>query len=112
MHGGNCGCALCAEFTDFQAAAERDCAGGYGGAAVLGSGSRDFNRAAGAKTNRHRIKGAAAFSKRPSLRNRHGAAGHFAPISLMAGLTMTSAANASLLNHFEIAATSVIAMCV
>ena len=30
----------------------------------------------------------------------------------MAGLTMTSAANASLLNHFEIAATSVIAMCV
>lgn len=33
-----------------------------------------------------------------------------APISLMFGLTMTSAANASLLNNFEIVATSIIAM--
>ena len=35
-----------------------------------------------------------------------------APISLMAGLTMTTAANASLLNNFEIVATSIIALCV
>lgn len=35
-----------------------------------------------------------------------------APISLMVGLTMTNAANASLLNNFEIAATSVIALIV
>ena len=35
-----------------------------------------------------------------------------APISLMVGLTMTTAANASLLNNFEIVATSVIALCV
>ncbi|NLA52965.1 MAG: DMT family transporter [Clostridiales bacterium] len=33
-----------------------------------------------------------------------------APISLMVGLTMTTAANASLLNNFEIVATAVIAM--
>ena len=33
-----------------------------------------------------------------------------APISLMAGLTMTTAANASLLNNFEIVATSLIAL--
>jgi len=35
-----------------------------------------------------------------------------APIFLMIGLTMTTAANASLLNNFEIVATSVIALCV
>lgn len=35
-----------------------------------------------------------------------------APIFLMAGLTMTSAANASLLNNFEIVATSIIALCI
>ncbi len=35
-----------------------------------------------------------------------------APILLMAGLTMTTAANASLLNNFEIVATSVIALAV
>lgn len=35
-----------------------------------------------------------------------------APICLMAGLTMTTAANASLLNNFEIVATSVIALAV
>ncbi len=35
-----------------------------------------------------------------------------APIFLMIGLTMTSAANASLLNNFEIVATSIIALCV
>ena len=35
-----------------------------------------------------------------------------APIFLMFGLTMTTAANASLLNNFEIVATSVIALCV
>lgn len=35
-----------------------------------------------------------------------------APIALMVGLTMTTAANASLLNNFEIVATSVIALCV
>lgn len=35
-----------------------------------------------------------------------------APIFLMGGLTMTSAANASLLNNFEIVATSLIALCV
>lgn len=35
-----------------------------------------------------------------------------APIFLMLGLTMTTAANASLLNNFEIVATSVIALCV
>ena len=34
-----------------------------------------------------------------------------APIFLMIGLTMTTAANASLLNNFEIVATSVIALC-
>ena len=33
-----------------------------------------------------------------------------APICLMAGLTMTTAANASLLNNFEIVATSIIAL--
>lgn len=33
-----------------------------------------------------------------------------APISLMVGLTMTSASNAALLNNFEIAATSIIAL--
>lgn len=35
-----------------------------------------------------------------------------APIFLMIGLTMTSAANASLLNNFEIVATSIIALCI
>ena len=35
-----------------------------------------------------------------------------APIFLMVGLTMTTAANASLLNNFEIVATSLIALCV
>jgi Permeases of the drug/metabolite transporter (DMT) superfamily len=35
-----------------------------------------------------------------------------APILLMAGLTMTTAANVSLLNNFEIVATSVIALCI
>lgn len=35
-----------------------------------------------------------------------------APISLMIGLTMTTAANASLLNNFEIVATSIIALCI
>ncbi|MEG2702535.1 MAG: DMT family transporter, partial [Clostridia bacterium] len=35
-----------------------------------------------------------------------------APILLMIGLTMTTAANASLLNNFEIVATSVVALCV
>lgn len=35
-----------------------------------------------------------------------------APIFLMAGLTMTSTANASLLNNFEIVATSIIALCI
>lgn len=35
-----------------------------------------------------------------------------APIALMAGLTRTTAANASLLNNFEIVATSLIALCV
>lgn len=35
-----------------------------------------------------------------------------APILLMIGLTITSAANASLLNNFEIVATSIIALCV
>ncbi len=35
-----------------------------------------------------------------------------APIFLMVGLTMTTAANASLLNNFEIVATSVIALCI
>lgn len=35
-----------------------------------------------------------------------------APVLMMTGLTMTSAANASLLNNFEIVATSVIAFCV
>lgn len=35
-----------------------------------------------------------------------------APIALMVGLTMTTAANASLLNNFEIVATSIIALCV
>ncbi|KUO74307.1 MAG: hypothetical protein APF77_21125 [Clostridia bacterium BRH_c25] len=35
-----------------------------------------------------------------------------APISLMVGLTMTSSANASLLNNFEIVATSVIALAI
>ncbi|MBR6652944.1 MAG: DMT family transporter, partial [Anaerotignum sp.] len=35
-----------------------------------------------------------------------------APIFLMVGLTMTSAANASLLNNFEIVATSIIALCI
>lgn len=35
-----------------------------------------------------------------------------APISLMAGLSMTTAANASLLNNFEIVATSIIALLV
>lgn len=35
-----------------------------------------------------------------------------APVFLMIGLTMTTAANASLLNNFEIVATSVIAMCI
>lgn len=35
-----------------------------------------------------------------------------APICLMIGLTMTTAANASLLNNFEIVATSIIALCV
>ena len=34
-----------------------------------------------------------------------------APVLLMTGLTMTTAANASLLNNFEIVATSVIALC-
>ncbi len=34
-----------------------------------------------------------------------------APICLMLGLSMTTAANASLLNNFEIAATSIIALC-
>ena len=34
-----------------------------------------------------------------------------APIALMVGITRTSAANASLLNNFEIVATSLIAMC-
>lgn len=35
-----------------------------------------------------------------------------APIFLMIGLTMTTSANASLLNNFEIVATSVIALCI
>lgn len=35
-----------------------------------------------------------------------------APILLMIGLTMTTAANASLLNNFEIVATSIIALCI
>ena len=35
-----------------------------------------------------------------------------APIFLMIGLTRTTAANASLLNNFEIVATSVIALCI
>lgn len=35
-----------------------------------------------------------------------------APIFLMVGLTMTTAANASLLNNFEIVATSIIALCI
>lgn len=35
-----------------------------------------------------------------------------APILLMVGLNMTSAANTSLLNNFEIAATSIIALCI
>lgn len=35
-----------------------------------------------------------------------------APICLMIGLTMTTAANASLLNNFEIVATSIIALCI
>lgn len=35
-----------------------------------------------------------------------------APITLMIGLTMTTAANASLLNNFEIVATSLIALCI
>jgi len=35
-----------------------------------------------------------------------------APISLMVGLTMTTSANASLLNNFEIVATSIIALVV
>ena len=35
-----------------------------------------------------------------------------APIFLMIGLTMTTAANASLLNNFEIVATSIIALCI
>lgn len=35
-----------------------------------------------------------------------------APIALMIGLTMTTAANASLLNNFEIVATSLIALCI
>lgn len=35
-----------------------------------------------------------------------------APIFLMIGLTMTTASNASLLNNFEIVATSIIALCV
>lgn len=35
-----------------------------------------------------------------------------APICLMIGLSMTTAANASLLNNFEIVATSIIALCV